>query len=75
MNWIPVTERMPDLHKPVLMWGPDGRVCSGWRSDGGNRPDGYWWPADEGGWYEDDEVTHWAELPEPPAINVESSHA
>ena len=64
--WISVEDKLPPLHHPILMWGPGGRVCSGYRSDEGDQPNqnGIWWPADEGGWYENDEVTWWAELPD-----------
>ena len=65
IKWISVKDQLPPLYHPILMWGPGGKVCSGFRSDGGDRQDqnGIWWPADEGGWYENDEVTLWAELP------------
>lgn len=59
-KWIPVTERLPDSGKCVLIYSEDGMVAEG------N------YTAYDKKWYQfrwsvkGQEVTHWMPLPEPP---------
>ena len=80
-KWIPVTERLPDISdldkewsKTVLFRTTQGYILSGYRHIG--RPQKsfydddwttpYWLNESEEVEFEDDEVTHWMPLPEPP---------
>ena len=59
-GWIPVTERLPDKGRTVLIYSPKGGVAEGkFHDDGWTQ---YRWSAKM--WK--DEVTHWMPLPEPP---------
>ena len=81
MKWIPVTERLPEISaldkewsKTVLFRTTQGYIFSGYRCVG--RPQKsfydddwtppYWLNESEELEFEDDEVTHWMPLPEPP---------
>lgn len=80
-KWIPVSERLPDISdldkewsKTVLFRTTQGYILSGYRHIG--RPQKsfydddwttpYWLNESEEVEFEDDEVTHWMPLPEPP---------
>lgn len=80
-KWIPVTERLPELFdkdqdwsKTVLFITTQGYIFSGYRhiaipqksfyDDDWTPP--YWLNESEELEFEDDEVTHWMPLPEPP---------
>ncbi len=52
-RWIPVTERLPDIHQHVLVYSKFKGVQADFRSKDGH-------------WYTTPAVTHWCELPEPP---------
>ena len=64
--WIPVTERLPEDHIPVLICNDDGKIMTA------ERYENEWWlyycPYDTAMWYEEENgaVTHWMPLPEPP---------
>ena len=81
LKWIPVTERLPELFdkdqdwsKTVLFRTTQGYIFSGYRhigipqksfyDDDWTPP--YWLNESENESFEDDEVTHWMPLPEPP---------
>ena len=56
-NWIPVSERLPEIRKVVLI--TDGiDVGTGWMNQG-------WWNTSFAD-IQRDAVTHWMPLPEPP---------
>lgn len=80
-RWIPVTERLPEIYdkdpdwsKTVLFRTVFGHIHSGYRNIG--RPQTsvydddwtppYWIDESENLHFEEDEVTHWMPLPEPP---------
>ena len=75
MDWIPVTERLPELLTEVLGWHPDDRVRAWFRISGtvqgGPRQGAYWemWsPQDRE--CDDCKVkapSHWMPLPAPPS--------
>ncbi|MFM9115530.1 MAG: DUF551 domain-containing protein [Planctomycetota bacterium] len=59
-QWIPVTERLPDLHEHVIGWQQGwANAAEVWRGSKGQWLGGDFEPADE--------VTHWMPLPAPPA--------
>lgn len=83
-QWIPVTERLPEIcdkdpdwSKTVLFRTVFGHIHSGYRNIG--RPQTsvydddwtppYWIDESENLYFEEDEVTHWMPLPEPPKEN------
>lgn len=56
-KWIPVTERLPENEKVIVVLG---NPCEVWTFNGD-----YW--EDEYGWLQEFKgVTHWMPLPEPP---------
>jgi hypothetical protein len=55
-KWIPVTERLPDCADTVLAVDRDGTMSTAYYV-------GYW---HSGGYLDEDAVTHWMPLPEPP---------
>ena len=57
-HWIPVTERLPDISKSVLICDAYGDICIGHRANYG-----YYFPDFCGDKIKD--VRAWAELPEP----------
>jgi len=60
IRWIPVTERIPDSDRAVLLYVPDENADPVWI---GHRDGPTWrWPTGFTCF-----PTHWAELPEPPA--------
>ena len=60
MQWIPVTERVPEQKVDVLVVMDDGGMGVDFIDTDGN----WFWAT---GWSEDDpKVTHWMPLPEPP---------
>ena len=67
MDWIPVTERLPEEGDVVLAWTPTSRICNrfGVCLIHKNRDDPDWIMWDDGsGMYGD--ATHWMPLPDPP---------
>jgi hypothetical protein len=65
MEWISVSERLPDNDQPVLVWNSGGYCAKPWA----------WWQIcdySDGKWREQDErdeypgVTHWMPLPHEP---------
>lgn len=84
-RWIPVAERLPEIYdkdpdwsKTVLFRTVFGHIHSGYRNIG--RPQTsvydddwtphYWIDESENLHFEEDEVTHWMPLPEPPKEDV-----
>ena len=80
-EWIPVSERLPDIYdkdpnwsQTVLFRTAEGHIHSGYRNIG--RPQAsfydddwtppYWLDESERLSFEEDEVTHWMPLPQPP---------
>lgn len=61
MEWISVSDRLPEDDREVLVWGC-GFMAIGWCNNG---KDGRYWCANDFD-YKDGEVTHWRPLPEPP---------
>ena len=59
-TWIPVTERLPQIGRNVLMFSAKGRCAEGEFSGSG------WWQFRWGAWISEQEVTHWMPLPDPP---------
>lgn len=57
-KWIPVTERLPEMYKNVLVIRTDGKI----RFDAIGSL-GVWY---EEVWHTGNPVTHWMPLPEPP---------
>jgi hypothetical protein len=78
-EWIPVTERLPELMTEVLGWHPADRVRAWFRHSGtvqgGPREGTYWeqWsPQDrecDDCEVEDEGPTHWMPLPAPPTAS------
>ena len=62
-KWIPVTERLPEMHTKVLCCGVKGGRFIAELSEWG-KGDLYWTKRDGKGC---PTVTHWMPLPEPPA--------
>lgn len=56
-QWIPVTERLPKEHQPVLFCRKGGNVDAGCRIENG------WWKSYG---IKVKSVTHWMPLPKPP---------
>jgi hypothetical protein len=57
-RWIPVTERLPELNVPCLVYNKSQPTMVGWRIDDKRfRIPGSYLP---------DHPTHWMPLPEPP---------
>ena len=80
-RWIPVTERLPDTYEKdpdwsttVLFMTSQGHVHSGYRNVGRAQKSfydddwtpPYWLDESENLSFEEEEVTHWMPLPEPP---------
>lgn len=61
-KWIPVSERLPDVHKNVLCCGSKGGQFVGWVSN--HVSDGKALAFVHGGYGR--LITHWMPLPEPP---------
>lgn len=62
-DWIPCSERMPENLARVLFAFHGSNVRSGFRNCGlGSRNAWY----SEGFHYDDNEITHWMPIPEPP---------
>jgi len=85
VNWIAVSESLPELNQPVLVAACDGVITVAQRTKVGEhallcnaesiKKGWTWFPPensiagrDEGAWLtlDDEDVTHWAELPQPP---------
>lgn len=68
MNWIPVSERLPEFDCRVLV--SDGKYCSvGYRFD---KDDPWWWIDHDGdvdGVVDATDITHWMPLPELPTAS------
>ena len=62
-HWIPVTERLPDVFKHVLVNIP-GMAPFPTVQEAFSEKNGLWYS--NGFRYEADEITHWMPLPEPP---------
>ena len=62
-QWIPVTERLPEVRVPVLTYGRKGAIGIGFTQPTSVAPDGkiYFYAR-----YGDSLPTHWMPLPEPP---------
>ena len=57
-QWIPVTERLPDVWKHVITFDEDDGVRVNWRC------------GDNVSWSMGYHVTHWMPLPEPPEEDI-----
>ena len=58
-RWIPVSERLPEGEKVLVLW-KDGTIHLDWTFiDGGSY---YWWNSGQA------VVTHWTPLPTPPEV-------
>lgn len=57
MKWIPVSERLPETYKDVLIYSEFGGCQKGFLHDHGD------WEDDCG---YDKKITHWQPLPDPP---------
>ena len=67
-EWIPVTERLPQIGRNVLMFSTKGRCAEG-EFDGSG-----WWQYRWSAWINSQEVTHWMPLPEPPEENRDENY-
>ena len=80
-RWIPVTERLPEINDKARDWSVtvlfrtiQGYIHSGYRNVGSlpqsyyddNFTPPYWLDESENLDFDEDEVTHWMPLPEPP---------
>ena len=64
-EWIPVTERLPEVDQPVMIFAFGKSVGEGvYRGHDGFHH--VWKMYTSSGTYWDDEVTHWQPLPQPP---------
>ena len=64
-KWIPVTERLPEVDQPVMIFAFGKSVGEGvYRGHDGFHH--VWKMYTSSGTYWDDEVTHWQPLPQPP---------
>ena len=61
LKWIPVTERLPENKKCVLMYSADGGVAEGVYEESRKRWVQWRWSV-----FDVPQVTHWMPLPEPP---------
>lgn len=72
-KWVPVTERLPEPHRYVLTWRPDGHHRAGFDYRIGlhhvieDERIGVWWQGEQNHFIQDGHITHWMELPEGPA--------
>lgn len=62
-RWIPVTERLPENDQWVLCFMKD-KAFGAFRVFQWNYIDWQWNDGNE--WYDENDVTHWMPLPEPP---------
>lgn len=60
-EWISVKDRLPDTETTVLVCNERGEIFSSWASN----DDVFWFYGEE----EDNRVTHWMPLPDPPTTN------
>lgn len=69
-RWIPVTERLPEKQKDVLIYFENGNAAVGFWHDQ-DEDVTFWCAYTDGGYYTDCEAepTHWMPLPEPPEVN------
>lgn len=58
-RWIACSERLPEDGELVLIAHVSGSVYIADR-------EGKYWAEDSGEWYDDEKVTHWMPMPEPP---------
>lgn len=68
-QWIPVTERLPELGENVLMYFKDGETVVSGFLNGGEPGRATWWSSfTEGDWYTDCDSSpdYWMSVPEPP---------
>lgn len=65
-EWIPVSERLPELNTDVLVCDAKYGYFGVWSLGRYKNKDALYWE-DDGGWFKSlDDVTHWMPLPEPP---------
>ena len=64
INWVAITEKMPESGFCILLYSKSGGVAEGaWIGAKGHFEQWRWNSIK-------DDVTHWAELPEPPCVSV-----
>lgn len=62
INWVAITEKMPESGFCILLYSKSGGVAEGsWIGEKGHFEQWRWNSIK-------DDVTHWAELPEPPCV-------
>ena len=66
-EWIPVTERLPQIGRNVLIFSIKGYCAEGYFNGSGWSQ--YRWCA----WINPQEVTHWMPLPEPPEEGADNN--
>ena len=62
-KWIPVTERLPEKTRMVLVADNREYYVDLWRFIGNG------WIGEDGHYFAIEEVTHWMPLPKPPVLN------
>ena len=60
-GWVPVSERMPEAHKPVYIFHPDYGVDQGVWYD--NQEDAFLWDSDNSRCRAIETVSHWMPMP------------
>ena len=63
--WISVKERLPEPEKEVIILDKRKHTDIDFLTDDGEGGY-YWWKSDETIWCDDDEITHWMEIPKLP---------
>lgn len=62
-NWISVKDKMPEHEVNVIFWDNNKKECHFGSFD---YCDNRWWAAGNFPWFNNDEITHWMELPKGP---------